>query len=159
MAQGGFWSRHGVTVIALAAALAIVAVVVWLWNGTTTTVQAMSDNTNRSSPGWEIRYNATLALARRSSQETPLSELQEMLDEEKQLRNFESRTQSGLVSVDEQGARTTVLKALEGVASLHQKQPDLDLSRLDPAVEKLTHSSNLTLREKAGEVRQELAKK
>src|ERR1700736_1810414 len=41
-----------------------------------------------SAPGWEIRYNATVALARRGSPQLPLGVLCEMLDEDRQMRNF-----------------------------------------------------------------------
>src|SRR5208282_705557 len=41
-----------------------------------------------SSPGWAVRYNATVTLARRGSAKTPFDVLSEMLDEDQQLRNF-----------------------------------------------------------------------
>jgi hypothetical protein len=80
------------------------------------------------------------------------------------------------LAVEEQSASTVVLKAIEAVKALQEKKPmvqrtaaaaavgavgfqaapererRLDLSSLRPAVEKLTHSENLTLREKATDV-------
>jgi hypothetical protein len=158
MVQPGWWSKHGVTVIAVSAALALVGVTVWLWRPHPT-AHAGVPASSRSLDGWEIRYNATLALARRGSAQTPLDELKEMLDEEQQMRNFEVRTQEGREVIDEQAARLTVLKALEGVMALHQKRPGLNLATLDPAIDKLTQSPNLTLREKAEDTRKLLLQK
>jgi hypothetical protein len=158
MAKSGWWSKHGVTVIAIATALALVGVALWLWRPHPA-VHAGTPASTRSLEGWEIRYNATLALARRGSAQTPLDELKDMLDEDQQLRNFETVTQDGRAVIDEQAARLTVLKALEGAIALQQKRPELDLTVLNPAIVKLTESPNLTLREKAQEARKQLGQK
>src|SRR5437773_500375 len=100
MAQTGWWAKNGVTLISLLAALAIVAVVGWLWFPSSKgTAEAAA---NRDEDGWEIRYNATLALARRGSSRTDLDVLARMLDESLQLRNFQNATRKGEpVSIDE----------------------------------------------------------
>src|SRR5688572_974266 len=45
--------------------------------------------------GWEIRYNAAQALARRRSEKVPWDTIREMLDEEQQLRNFRAILHDG----------------------------------------------------------------
>jgi hypothetical protein len=103
----------------------------------------------KSSTGWEVRYNAALALTRRGSPHVKDPEvwdtLLEMLDEDQQLRNFRTKTDDGRDIVDDNGARTAVIGALQAVQDLHRKQPQLDVSPLKAPIEKLTHSSNPTV--------------
>jgi len=76
-----------------------------------------------SAPGWQVRYNAAIALARRGSAKTPWPLLREMLDEKQQFRNFtdpEAGAKKG--EPDEAAARSTVLEALKAVAEWHRKQ-------------------------------------
>jgi len=171
MAQNGWWAKNGTTLISLVAALAIVTVVAWLWwPAPKATAEAAPE---RDQEGWEVRYNATLALARRGSARTDLDVLAKMLDEPLQLRNFQSPVRKGEpFAGDEQEGRMVVLKTLEAVIVLHQKQPGLDLlhqkqpgldlrapdSPVKGALEKLTRSDNLTLREKAEHTLKELAR-
>src|SRR5437868_11926739 len=54
-----------------------------------------------SASGWQIRYNAAAALARRGSSQVPWSVLLEMLDENRQLHNFRDQRQDGQVIADE----------------------------------------------------------
>lgn len=157
MSQINWWSKHGMTVIAVATALALVGVVIWLNRPGSLHAPERVPSSAMSPTGWEIRYNATLALARRGSDKVPLDELQEMLNEDQQLRNFTAQTQNGEPTADEQAARMTVIKALEATGALHQKQPKLDLRALNGAIDKLTHSANLTVREKAQATQKELA--
>jgi hypothetical protein len=76
-----------------------------------------------SAPGWQVRYNAAIALARRGSASTPWPLLREMLDDKLQLRNFtdpEAGAKKG--EPDEAAARSTVLETLKAVAEWHRKQ-------------------------------------
>src|SRR5205085_11327222 len=77
-----------------------------------------------SAEGWKIRYNAAGALARRGSAQVPWEILVEMLDENRQLRNFRVELQDGKVAADEAAARLTVVYALRAIADWHKKQPD-----------------------------------
>jgi hypothetical protein len=76
-----------------------------------------------SSKGWEVRYNATLALARRGSSRVPLDILREMLDEQKQMRNFRTTLKDGRDVADGAAARRTVVNALKAVRDWH-KHPE-----------------------------------
>jgi hypothetical protein len=112
---------------------------------------------SRSGPGWEVRYNATLALARRGSTQTPLATLAEMLDEDQQRRNARMTINQGKTEVpDEVTARSTVLAALEAVAALHRQQPDLDLGPVSDALARLEQSPNIVLRTEAIKTRSAL---
>jgi hypothetical protein len=103
----------------------------------------------KSPTGWEIRYNATLALANRGSPHVTDPEvwdsLLEMLDEHQQLRNFRTRSDNGQETLDETGAYTTVISALQAVQEFHRRQPTMDFSGLKGPIEKLTHSRNATV--------------
>src|SRR5437660_12903415 len=95
-------SRHGTTLIALGAALVlgIVALILW-WPGGLSSRQPVPAGTP-SGPGWRIRYNATIALARRGSADTDVVDrLEEMLDESRQRANFRTELDSGQEIVDE----------------------------------------------------------
>ena len=116
-----------------------------------------------SRPGWAVRYNATVALARRGSEkvedEQVWENLQEMLDEDQQLRNSRRKLKEGTEVADEAAARITVITALQAIDELHGKRPDMDLSGLDPAIEKLSHSGNLAVSTAAKKTQQLLLKK
>ena len=66
-----------------------------------------------SRAGWEIRYNAAAALARRGSDRIKdhIEVLSEMLDENQQLLNFRTKLKEGQDVPDEQAARATVISA------------------------------------------------
>jgi HEAT repeat protein len=103
----------------------------------------------KSPAGWEVRYNAALALARRGSLHVKDAEvwdsLVEMLDEDQQLRNFRTKHEDGRETPDETGARTTVISALQAVQALHRKDPIIDLAGLKEPIDKLTRSPNATV--------------
>ena len=94
--------------------------------------------------GWQVRYNAVLSLARRGSPQVKDPDvwdtLVEMLDEDRQLRNFRTPLADGREVPDETAARLTIIGALRAVQELHRKQPQMDLSGLKEPIEKLTHS-------------------
>src|SRR5262249_40475230 len=117
----------------------------------------------QSPPGWEVRYNATIALARRGSphiKDEPVWEvLLEMLDEGQQLRNFRHKVKErGNIEVADDGnAYLTIITALQAIAELHKQKPDLDLPGLYPAIEKLTRSPNAAANTEAKRIQQLLA--
>lgn len=116
-----------------------------------------------SPPGWEVRYNATIALARRGSDrvkdEHVWENLLEMLDEGQQLRNFRHQQRKGSdVQVADPGAAyLTVITTLQAVNELHRRRPELDLSGLKTALDKLASSSNLAVNTEAKRTQQLLA--
>ena len=113
-----------------------------------------------SSPGWEIRYTATRVLAHRGSPKAPLPILCEMLDAERQLRNFRSRLPDGRQVTDEAAAYHEVLIALKAVSEWQKDSKPLtaiapdnpDMVKLRAAVEKLTSNLNNVVRTRAREV-------
>lgn len=134
-----------------------------------------------SGPGFEVRYNALIALAQRGSRravehsppavaasighlsgsagfapaalvlqaDDRLALLLEMLDEERQLRNFRLKLENGLELPDAQAAQTTVTSALKAIAELHRQQPDLPLAPLRPAIERLMQSEHPLVQQEA----------
>jgi hypothetical protein len=127
------------------------------WSGMSELGQALP-----SARGFEIRYNATIALARRGSPTLPFDVLREMLDEDRQMLNFRATLADGREVPDEGAARRTVLGALKALAEW-QHHPDVvkavgasdpGLLQVQQAVERLTHSSNLVVRTEAEKTRQ-----
>lgn len=115
-----------------------------------------------SGPGWEVRYNAVLALAQRGSDQflDPIVQdlVKEMLDEEQQLRNFRTRLKSGEEAGNPQAARMAVLGSLHAIGGYHGKKPAADLSGLHPAIQKLTDSANPVLAKEARGLLEKLSK-
>lgn len=118
-----------------------------------------------SGPGWEIRYNAALALARRGSTHLPLETVREMLDEPRQMRNFRAPLDGGGSVPDEVAARRTILSALKALVEWWQKLPADDRTRIagEPAwrevrqeVDRLAESPNLVLKSEAERTRKAL---
>jgi hypothetical protein len=77
-----------------------------------------------SAIGWEVRYNAAWALARRGSERVPWKLFREMLDEKRQMRNFRAPLEDGRTVPDEAKARETLLSALRALADWHARQKD-----------------------------------
>jgi hypothetical protein len=100
-------------------------------------------------PGLKIRYNATIALARRGSDQARLGVLQEMLDESLQRQNFVLKRKNGEEVPDDVTARVTMATALQAVAELHRKKPERDLSRLYPVIEEIAQGKNAALQAEA----------
>ena len=118
-----------------------------------------------SARGWEIRYNAAAALARRGSPKTPWPLIREMLDEQRQLRNFVT-LQSGQLVPHEEDAQRTVQSALAAVADWHKKQdraaaPSVpaDLQLVYEQVDRLAQGGNTMVRVQADRVRQTFFRK
>ncbi|MFL5330202.1 MAG: hypothetical protein ACJ8C4_14975 [Gemmataceae bacterium] len=114
----------------------------------------------QSGEGWEVRYLATLSLARRGSEkfhDPVVTDLMlEMLDFDQQLRNSR-RTIDGREVVDQSNASATVYGALDALAEYHRRRPDDDLSAFKTAIDKLVDGRNATLANKAKAVREQLA--
>lgn len=87
-------------------------------------------------PGLAIRYQATLALARRGSGKVSLEMLQDMLDPDGLRQNFR-RIKGGQEVPAEAAAAQMLVGACRAIARLHEKAPGLDLSPLIPALERL----------------------
>lgn len=131
-----------------------------------------------SSPGWETRYTATRVLAHRGSPRVPVPILCEMLDEDRQMRNFRTQLPDGREVADEAAAYQELLIALKAVAEWRKNAkgwlvlplpggfvwvekgtyflpdgPDIaEMERLFHAVDKLTRSGNNVVRSRAQEV-------
>jgi hypothetical protein len=100
----------------------------------------------------EVRYNATVAQARRGSDRVQMKLLQDMLDEQQLAKTFRVKPQEGQTSgskVDESAVRLTLINALKAIVELHRKQPDRDLSPLIPALKELKQSGILEFRTEA----------
>jgi hypothetical protein len=101
----------------------------------------------------EIQYNAIRALAHRGSDAMKdpdrLDVLADMLDEGKQQRHFRLKLQDGRDVPDQGEAQTAVESALKAIAVLHRKRPDIDLTRLHPAIEKVAQGNNEVLKQEA----------
>jgi hypothetical protein len=169
MSQGGR-SKLGRVALGLAA-LGLVAVLIgvglllWLrWPGQSIPSEPPPD-VQASPRGWQIRYNATLSLAVRGSKKVRLDLLQEMLDENIQLKNFRLKTPGGTRDVpDEAGARRTVLNTLKAIAEWHKKldvakaytsdEDKKDLEKVYAAIDRLADkSTNPVLRTEAERTR------
>ena len=108
--------------------------------------------------GWEIRYTATIALAKRGSDliKDRLGVLAEMLDQDRQMQHFRNRLKRGGEVADEGEVVLSLTNALKAVAALHQCKPKLDLASLYPAIRKLSQSPNPALKAEAERTQIEL---
>jgi hypothetical protein len=109
-----------------------------------------------------VRYNASIALARRGSpnalEDSAKDSLLEMLDEEQQMRNFRHSVNGQDVS-DAGAAQLTVITAVQAIADLHRLKPDLNLSAFKAAIDKLTNSQSVAVSTEARKTQQLLASK
>lgn len=99
--------------------------------------------------GWEVRYNAALALAHRGSDklsDPAVQELfREMLDEDQQLRNFRIKRKDGSEAPDPVAARGTVLGAMKALKDAKEKRPAFELTPFKPELEKLQRSTTTNI--------------
>jgi hypothetical protein len=111
-------------------------------------------------PGLRIRYNAAVALARRGSCRAPIDLLKDMLDESAQLDQNRIRfKKDGREAADEGTAYDVMQTALRAVAELHRKSPSVNLTALEPAIDKLKDgSANPAVRKEAERTREALGK-
>ena len=119
-----------------------------------------------SAPGWQIRYNAAVALARRGSAKTPWPLLLEMLDEDRQQRNFQITLKNGKTIANEEEAQHAVRNALSAIAEWHKKQdaaapPSIpaDLQAVYSQVDRLAQGGNTVLRVQADRTRKNFFRK
>jgi hypothetical protein len=113
--------RRWITWWLVAGALAIL-LVVWLrWPASNVPAEP-SGKVQPSRKGWQIRYNATLALLVKGSKRIPFDNVLEMLDENIQLKNFRVKLKNGQDVPDETGARKTILNTLRAIADWQKKQ-------------------------------------
>jgi hypothetical protein len=118
-----------------------------------------------SAPGWEIRYNAAAALARRGSSKTPWPIIREMLDLDRQRRNFRVTLQKGEEVANAEEAQRTVQSALAAVDQWHKKQDAAalasiphDLQQVYDQIARLGQGPDIVLRVHAERVRQAIAR-
>lgn len=81
-------------------------------------------NSLPSAPGWQIRYTAARALARRGSDQVPWDVFAEILDENRQFSNFRVKLPDGKTVSDEAAARQIVLSGLRAVGEWREKRQD-----------------------------------
>src|SRR5438093_523345 len=93
--MGSWLAKRGLILGGLVGILGLVVLVVWLRKPEQETAAEPPASVTPSGPGWEIRYQATLALARRGSLKIPLEQLAEMLDEDKQLKTCRVKRKDG----------------------------------------------------------------
>jgi hypothetical protein len=154
------WIVFGVTALLVG----VVVLIYVRWPGAQIPAEPPAD-VKPSPKGWQIRYNANLALAVKGSKQVRLDLLREMLDEQKQLKNFRVRLQSGQEVPDETGARRTVLNTLKAIAEWHQKldvvkalgADNQALAKVYGAIDDLAQNSpNIVVRQEAERTRQAL---
>jgi hypothetical protein len=106
----------------------------------------------------EVQYNAVLALARRGSPkvEKRLGVLLDMLDEARLADDFTTQ-QEGRALTNPSAVRETLLSTLEAVAELHRLRPEMNLSELVPALDKLAASTDPSVKEKAAAARKQFS--
>jgi hypothetical protein len=110
-----------------------------------------------SVPGWETRYTATRVLAHRGSPKLPVPVLCEMLDENRQMRNFRTQLPDGRDIPDQAAAYEEILIALKAVAEWRKNAPagtsnEVNIQPVVKCVVKLTNCSNNVVRTRAREV-------
>lgn len=156
--------QRGLLLLGGMTALVVVVLLVALRRPESSTTPASpAKDVEPSAPGWEIRYNAALALARRGSPDTPWSTIREMLDEDRQRRNFEVTLKNGQIVPDVEDAQNTVRSALTAVAQWHEKQnhavppsPSAELQLVYDQIDRLAQDPNAPLRVHADRTRQKI---
>lgn len=112
-----------------------------------------------SAPGYDVRYSAATALARRGSAAVPWPLLREMLDERQQLSNNHVRLKDGRDVYDEANARLIMVSALRAIAAWHEKQSDksqtvpVELRDIYATVDELAKSEFVELKVQAEKAR------
>jgi len=113
----------------------------------------------RNDEGLGIRYQAAVALARRGSAKAPLDVLGEMLDESTQMEKHRVRSaKDGREGPDKTATYGEMENALKAIAELHRRNPGVNLSTLDAAIDKLKDSANPAIRKEAENTREALGK-
>ena len=76
-----------------------------------------------------------------------------MLDPDQQLQNYRTTLKDGRNVANEAEAFEYMNSTLKAVRELHRRNPDLDLSRLHSALDRLAHNPNAVLRTEAERTR------
>jgi hypothetical protein len=150
--------------LALVVGALTVLLVVWLrWPGSEVPVEPPA-KVQPSRKGWQIRYNATVALLVKGSKRIPFDNVLEMLDENVQLKNFRVKLKNGKDVPDETGARKTILNTLKAIGDWHKKQgkdnssAGKDWQRVYAAIKNLAENSpNAVVRTEALRTKQTLS--
>jgi hypothetical protein len=122
--DNGFVKRGFYLFGAMALLVAVVLFIIF-YNPDRAPPTEFKDLPNRpSAPGWNIRYNATIALLRRGSDQVPWREVREMLDEKQQLKNSEVKRPDGRMLPNESEARRFVIAALRAIADWKRKSAE-----------------------------------
>jgi hypothetical protein len=104
--------------------------------------------------GFEVRINATLALARRGSAATPIGKLDEMLDEDLLRKAFILKRPDVADQPHETMVAKVVLETLKALDRLAEQRPDYDLGPLRGRIDRLAGSDNKEIRDAAVKVKQ-----
>jgi hypothetical protein len=150
--------------VAVIATVALVAIVRW---PSQEAPHAPPEGVEPSPAGWEIRYQATISLARRGSKKVPFETLREMLDEKKQLRNFVTKLQDGREVSDEGAARRLVISAANAFVEWHKspaaaqldEAQQAEVAAVYAAIDKLRDTENLQMRAEIEKARAALGRK
>ncbi|MGE3803516.1 MAG: hypothetical protein AB7K24_02460 [Gemmataceae bacterium] len=97
----------------------------------------------------EIRFQAVRGLAERGSSKTPVPLIGEMLDQPRLEEVLRARVEGRDVGVDAPLVASVLTSGLKCVTALARNKTSLDLSKLVPAIEKLTQSDNRAVRTEA----------
>lgn len=160
--EAGFVKR-GLALLGAMTCLGLVVLTIILYRPERTLPQVPAAIAARESePGWQVRYNAAVTLARRGSDHVPWKLIREMLDEGQQLKNYPVPLADGREVPDEAAARATVITALRAVAEWHRKRAEKKEKapeEVSAQVDRLAQSSIVELRVQAEATRQTFPQK
>ena len=75
--------------------------------------------------------------------------LKDMLDEDYLRQNLKYMTKNDVAKTNEAAVAGTLFETLKAIAELHRKKPDIDLSSLRPAIDKLAGHANKAIQNEA----------
>jgi hypothetical protein len=158
---------RGLLLFGLVAVIAaVVLLVIVRWPGQAEPKEPPA-NVEPSPRGWEVRYQATMTLARRGSTKVPFATLLEMLDETKQLRNCVTKLQSGKEVSDEGAARRIVINGLNAFVEWHRSpakdqlnnEQKAEVAKIFEAIDRLRQTENDQLRVEVEKAREALGRR
>jgi hypothetical protein len=117
------------------------------------TDERIASNAVSKSPGLRIRFNASVALARRGSDKVRSEILKQMLNEDGLGENLTVILEDGKEVADRPLVAATIGTALGALDMFHVKRPDKDLTEFQPVLERLEQSADKVL---SGEATQTL---
>lgn len=119
--ENGFVKRGFLLLGAMTILVAVVLSIIFVKPEQTAPVDVKSLPAEPSAKGWEVRYNATVALLRRGSDKVSWPVVHEMLDEKQQLKNCQFSLPDGREIPDEAAARRFVIAALKALTEWKKK--------------------------------------